>query len=261
MSHSDQQQQQHNYQGGYQQSPNSYGAPPPGGQQNYGAPPPSGQQNYGSYGQHQSGQGPQGQARPPGPPGQQQGPPPGADLQLWGWFKAVDTDNSGVLTVNELQHALINGDWSPFNIETVRTMVNMFDTDNTGTINFHEFTGLWKYIEEWKKCFQAFDTDRSGSIDRGEMANALRAFGYNVSDKFITVLIQKFDRFGKCVIDESLGTKSMTGRGNVTFDNFVQACVTVKTLTDSFRTFDTDSDGWIQINYEQFLDLVVRQQA
>jgi hypothetical protein len=29
--------------------------------------------------------------------------------------------------VDELQRALINGDWSPFNIETVRTMVNMFD--------------------------------------------------------------------------------------------------------------------------------------
>lgn len=40
------------------------------------------------------------------------------------------------------------------------------------------------------------------------------------------------------------------GKGDVTFDNFVQACVTVKTLTDSFRQFDTDSDGWIRINYE-----------
>lgn len=63
-----------------------------------------------------------GQAPPP------QGPPPGANAQLWGWFKAVDTDNSGQLTVDELQRALINGDWSPFNIETVRTMVNMFDS-------------------------------------------------------------------------------------------------------------------------------------
>lgn len=41
------------------------------------------------------------------------------------------------------------------------------------------------------------------------------------------------------------------GKGDVTFDNFVQACVNVKTLTDSFRSFDTDNDGWIQINYEQ----------
>lgn len=49
------------------------------------------------------------------------------------------------------------------------------------------------------------------------------------------------------------------GDGNITFDNFVQACVTIKTLTDSFRRFDTDNDGWIQINYEQFLELVIKQ--
>ncbi|CEG82169.1 hypothetical protein RMATCC62417_16280 [Rhizopus microsporus] len=173
--------------------------------------------------------------------------PYGADQQqLWTWFKAVDTDGSGQLSADELQRALINGDWSPFNIETVRLMVNMFDSDNSGTINFNEFSGLWKYIEDWKKCFQAFDVDRSGSINETEMGNALRTFGFNVSPKFINTLIQKFDRYGK---------------GDVTFDNFVQACVTVKTLTDSFRQFDNDNDGWIQINYEQFLDLVVRQRA
>ena len=54
--------------------------------------------------------------------------PPGADPQLWYWFQAVDTDCSGFLTVDELQRALINGDWTPFNIETVRMMVSMFDT-------------------------------------------------------------------------------------------------------------------------------------
>lgn len=63
----------------------------------------------------------------PGPPA---GPPPGADPQLWNWFTAVDTDHSGQLSVDELQRALVNGDWSPFNIETVRTMVNMFDKGN-----------------------------------------------------------------------------------------------------------------------------------
>lgn len=64
--------------------------------------------------------------RPP-PPSPGGGPPPGADTQLWYWFSAVDTDKSGQLSVDELQRALVNGDWSPFNIETVRTMVNMFD--------------------------------------------------------------------------------------------------------------------------------------
>ncbi|KAI8369451.1 uncharacterized protein BYT42DRAFT_584524 [Radiomyces spectabilis] len=239
---------------GYQQQQYAYGAPPP--QQSYGrAPPP---QQYGSpalshqsyagsphvgYGQPSQGYPPAGSYGRPPPPA---GPPPGTDPQLWSWFQAVDTDHSGQLTVDELQRALVNGDWSPFNIETVRMMVNMFDTDNTGTIDFNEFAGLWKYIEDWKRCFQTFDADGSGSIDRNEMKNALRTFGYNLSDGFITVLIQKFDKYGK---------------GDVTFDNFVQACVNIKTLTDSFQRFDTDRDGWIQINYEQFLELVIRQRA
>ncbi|KAG2209696.1 uncharacterized protein EV154DRAFT_605957 [Mucor mucedo] len=220
--------------------PGQYGAPPPQ-QGGYGAPPPQGQGQYGAQGQ-----------RPYGGGAQQQGPPPGVDQQLWSWFKAVDTDGSGQLSADELQRALINGDWSPFNIETVRLMVNMFDADNSGTINFNEFSGLWKYIEDWKRCFQAFDADRSGSINQSEMGNALRSFGFNVSPKFIATLIQKFDRYA---------TIKNTGKGDVSFDNFVQACVTMKTLTDSFRQFDNDQDGWIQINYEQFLDLVVRQRA
>lgn len=123
-------------------------------------------------------------------------PPPGADPQLWYWFQIVDTDASGYLTVDELQRALINGDWTPFNIETVRMMVVMFDTDNTGTIDFNEFTGLWRYIEDWQRCFRTFDTDGSGNIDARELRHALQTFGYNLSEPFVNVLIQKFDRYG-----------------------------------------------------------------
>lgn len=63
-------------------------------------------------------------------------PPPGADPQLWYWFQAVDTDRSGYLTADELQRALINGDWTPFNMETVRMMVNMFDTGKRNFLLF-----------------------------------------------------------------------------------------------------------------------------
>ena len=32
--------------------------------------------------------------------------------RLWQWFGSVDTDRSGHITAEELQRALINGDWS-----------------------------------------------------------------------------------------------------------------------------------------------------
>ncbi|KAI8352109.1 hypothetical protein BD560DRAFT_409147 [Blakeslea trispora] len=161
---------------------------------------------------------------------------------LWSLFQRMDLDGSGTLTVYELQKALINGDWSPFNIETVRTMISIFDDDNNGTIDFREFRGLWKYVEDWSHCFKKFDYDNSGSIDFHEMKHALRVFGYNVSDAFIRTLVHTFDKHGG---------------GTVTFDNFVQACVTLSTLTRSFRARDYENRGSIMISYEDFLTIVV----
>lgn len=43
--------------------------------------------------------------------------------------QAVDQDRSGQITPIELQQALMNGNWSPFNGETCRLMVGMFDKD------------------------------------------------------------------------------------------------------------------------------------
>ena len=56
-----------------------------------------------------------------GPPG----PPPGADHTLWSWFITVDRDKSGQITADELQQALINGNWSQFNSETCRLMIGI----------------------------------------------------------------------------------------------------------------------------------------
>lgn len=38
----------------------------------------------------------------------------------------IDTDRSGFINAQELQQALSNGTWSPFNPETVRLMIGMF---------------------------------------------------------------------------------------------------------------------------------------
>ena len=57
-----------------------------------------------------------------GPPGV----PPGADPTLWNWFVTVDRDRSGQITANELQQALLNGNWSHFNSETCRLMIGKY---------------------------------------------------------------------------------------------------------------------------------------
>jgi Ca2+-binding EF-hand superfamily protein len=72
----------------------------------------------------------------------QSGPPVGADQQLWGWFTTVDRDGSGNINPIELQQALVNGDWSPFELDTVKLLMSMFDVDRSGTITFNEVSTL-----------------------------------------------------------------------------------------------------------------------
>ncbi|KAJ1962538.1 hypothetical protein GGI12_002591 [Dipsacomyces acuminosporus] len=228
------------------------GGPPPQQQGNYGRPPPpqqqqQQQQQQGGYGGGNQGYGNQGY----GSQGGYGGAPNNQYQQLQYWFRAVDTDGSGQLDASELQQALINGDWSRFSIDTVRLMISMFDRDHSGTISFDEFTGLWRYIEEWKQCFRTFDRDNSGTIDRGELHQALSAFGFRVSPQIVDMLVRKYD------IQAGRVKSANKGRGAITFDNFINACVTIRSLTDAFRRYDTDNDGWVNMNYETFLQLVI----
>jgi len=175
-------------------------------------------------------------------------PPPGADPQLWQWFSAVNTHHSGAITVGELQNALVNGDWSKFDLDTVKMLMNMFDVDRSGSIGFNEFCGLWKYIQDWQGVFRHFDKDRSGSIEGYELAEAMRSFGYNLSPGLLTLIEQKY------------ASGPAPGYGpppGITFDRFVRACVVVKALTEAFQRADTDRDGWVQLNYEDFMRIVL----
>jgi len=221
-----------------------YGAPPPvggyggggypGGAGGYGGPPPAAHAGYGG-----------GFSAPPSRGG---GPPVGADPQLWQWFNTVDTDRSGAITVNELERALINGDWTPFDLDTVKMLMQIFDSDRSGTIGFNEFAGLWKYIKDWQNVFRHFDRDRSGSIDGQELREALGQFGFNLSPPLLDLLQRKY-----------ASTVSQYGGPppGITFDRFVRACVVVKQLSEAFGRLDTDRDGWIQINYDQFMNTVL----
>jgi len=69
----------------------------------------------------------------------------------------------------------------------------------------------------------------------------LTSFGYRLSEQFYNLLLRKFDR---------------SSTGKIYFDDFIQLCVVLQTLTASFREKDTDMDGVIRIQYEEFLTMV-----
>ncbi|KAF3179283.1 hypothetical protein TWF106_007935 [Orbilia oligospora] len=175
-----------------------------------------------------------GSSRPPPTPA----PPQGADPTLYPLFKAVDKDGSGQLSEKELQAALVNGDWTSFDPHTVRMMIRMFDTDRDGTIGFNEFCGLWGFLAAWRALFDRFDTDGSGNISYQEYSNALSAFGYRLSPQFVTILFKSYDKRGKNAIS---------------FDLFVQSCISLKRMTEVFKKYDEDRDGYITLSFEQFL--------
>ena len=107
----------------------------------------------------------------------------------------MDRDRSGQINAQELSQALVNGDWTPFDLDTVKMLTSVFDVDRSGQISFNEFAGLWKYIQDWQGVFRHFDQDRSGSIDQNELSNALQSFGYRLSPKLLHIVSQKYSKY------------------------------------------------------------------
>lgn len=141
----------------------------------------------------------------------------------------------------------MNGDWSPFDLDTVKMLMNIFDTDRSGTIGFDEFAGLWKYIKDWQGAFRHFDADQSGTISGDELRNALDQFGFRLPPHLLQMLQRKYG---------TIATQR-NREGGITFDRFVRCCVVVKSLTEAFQRADTDRDGWVQMSYEQFMQMVL----
>ena len=201
-------------------------------------------------------------SRPPPTPAP---PNNSADASLFPLFKAVDQNGTGQLSEKELGKALVNGDFTSFDPHTVKMMIRMFDVDKSGTITFDEFwyegplsvlapsgalfqrastlmksicSGLWGFLAAWRALFERFDEDRSGYISYDEYSNALVSFGYRLSPTFVNMLYTTYDK---------------GGAGKMSFDLFVQSCIILKRMTDVFKKYDEDRDGYITLSFEEFL--------
>lgn len=151
---------------------------------------------------------------------------------------------TGHLSERELSAALVNGDWTSFDPHTVRMMIRMFDSDRSGTIGFEEFCGLWSFLASWRTLFDRFDADRSGNISPSEFSNALVAFRYRLSPQFVELLFNTYDK---------------RNEGVMSFDLFVQSCISLKRMTDVFKKYDDDRDGYITLSFEDFLTEILKQ--
>lgn len=71
---------------------------------------------------------------------------------------------------------------------------------------------------------------------------ALNEMGYRLSPQFSQLLVSKYDT---------------VARRALKLDDFIQACVMLRGLTDSFKHRDTNLNGTITISYEDFMSLVL----
>ncbi|CAG7829154.1 unnamed protein product [Allacma fusca] len=174
--------------------------------------------------------------------------PPSAHLQelnptdLAMIFAAADKDNDGEIGARELQATLSSATLMSFNLSLCELLINMFDRHGKGSVQVDDFIALWKYINDWSNSFRSFDVDGSGNINQKEFTTALGSFGYNLNPTLTNLLMFKFDRHGE---------------GTLRFDDFVQCCIILHSVSGAFRNMDRDRDGFITISYEQFISIVV----
>jgi len=193
------------------------------------------------------------------PTGRFSAPPQGIDPQIWSSFLLVDTDRSGSITVTELQSALKTEDWPTFEIDTVKLLMNIFDTNRNGTIDIHEFDGLWKYIKQWEDVFRRFDKNKNNTIDSDELEQALERLGYKLSPPLQDLLKRKYDvtwTYGEAAAGGAPPAGSASS--GITFDRFMRACVVVKQLKESFEALDRDPYGRVKIDEDTFLRMVFK---
>jgi len=115
---------------------------------------------------------------------------------LQGWFQRVDTDRSGTIEAEELQH--VTFDRVPIGIEVAYKLIQVFDKDRNGKIDFFEYASMHKFITHMRQAFMSADSDRSGRIEAREIHQALSGAGFtNLSMGSTQELLNKFDKTRK----------------------------------------------------------------
>ncbi|KAL6963578.1 Calcium-dependent protein kinase 5 [Sarracenia purpurea var. burkii] len=112
-------------------------------------------------------------------------------------FKAMDTDNSGAITFDELKAGLRRYG-STLKDTEIRDLMDAADVDNSGTIDYGEFIAATVHLNKLEReehlvaAFQYFDKDGSGYITVDELQQACAE--HNMPDVFLEDVIREVDQ-------------------------------------------------------------------
>ncbi|KAI5592803.1 hypothetical protein POPTR_004G207300v4 [Populus trichocarpa] len=112
-------------------------------------------------------------------------------------FKAMDTDNSGAITFDELKAGLRRYGSTLKDVE-IRDLMDAADVDNSGTIDYGEFVAATVHLNKLEReehlvaAFQYFDKDGSGYITVDELQQACAE--HNMTDVLLEDIIKEVDQ-------------------------------------------------------------------
>ncbi|KAA8535913.1 hypothetical protein F0562_028391 [Nyssa sinensis] len=112
-------------------------------------------------------------------------------------FTAMDTDNSGAITFDELKAGLRRYG-STLKDTEIRDLMDAADVDNSGTIDYGEFIAATVHLNKLEReehlvaAFQYFDKDGSGYITVDELQ--LACAEHNMTDVFLEDIIREVDQ-------------------------------------------------------------------
>ncbi|XP_057805879.1 calcium-dependent protein kinase 26 [Salvia miltiorrhiza] len=141
-------------------------------------------------------------------------------------FTAMDTDNSGAITFDELKAGLRKYG-STLKDTEIRDLMDAADVDNSGTIDYGEFIAATIHLNKLEReehllaAFRYFDKDGSGYITFDELQQA--CVEQNMTDNFIEDIIKEVDQDNDGRIDYgefvAMMTKGNAGIGRRTMRN------------------------------------------
>ncbi|KAL2512588.1 Calcium-dependent protein kinase 6 [Abeliophyllum distichum] len=143
-------------------------------------------------------------------------------------FKAMDTDNSGAITFDELKVGLRKYG-STLKDTEIRDLMDAADVDNSGTIDYGEFVAATIHLNKLEReehlmaAFQYFDKDGSGYITIDELQQACVEHG--MTDVLLEDVIREVDQDNDGRIDYgefvAMMQKGNAGIGRRTMRNSV----------------------------------------